>query len=167
MSDDLTDITGGDPRRARVLRDHLTYLADAPDPRLREMAQAVLNGDVSLRQATMSDGYSDAFGTFWTAYQDTSPDERAELAAKSQRHISARTSASPKRCSWRPKLRLGCFTVEAACESVAKATKVRILHPPPAVRTALSARGDTDAALAAPHGVIAATQACGRRECGR
>jgi hypothetical protein len=91
MTDDLTDIAGGDLRRARLLRDHLTQLTHASDPRLREMAKAVLNGEVSLRQASRSETYSaaisDAFNTFWTTYQEMSPEERAELTGQGYEHI--------------------------------------------------------------------------------
>ena len=92
MSDDITDIVGGDNRRAHVLRDNLTKLADGPDPLLREMATGVLNGDVRLRDAAASDAYSDVlagtFHTFWTAYQDMTPEERADLVAQGNDHIA-------------------------------------------------------------------------------
>ena len=68
MTDDLTDIAGGDPRRARLLRDHLTRLTQAPDQRLREMANAVLKDDISLREATRSDAFSSAIGEAFGAF---------------------------------------------------------------------------------------------------
>ncbi len=55
------------------------------------MAEAVLNGEVSLRQASQCDTYSaaigDAFNTFWTTYQEMSPEERAELTGQGYEHI--------------------------------------------------------------------------------
>jgi hypothetical protein len=82
---DLTDIAGDDPRRLRALRDSLSQLAESPQPELRELAQAVLNGEVTLRSAALSSAYAhpldDAFGSFWTYYNQLTPDERSELEA--------------------------------------------------------------------------------------
>lgn len=91
MTNDFSDITGGDTRRGRVLEDNLNQLANGRDPLLREMAKAVLDGELRLRDATQSDTYgsalSEAFVTFWTKYEDMSPEERAELAGLGCQYI--------------------------------------------------------------------------------
>ncbi|WP_422744952.1 hypothetical protein ACN27B_11975 [Micromonospora sp. WMMD754] len=82
---DITDIASNDPRRMKALRDSLDRLADSPQPELREMARAVLNGNITLRTAALTSAYgpalSDAFGTFWTYYSQLAPEERQQLEA--------------------------------------------------------------------------------------
>ncbi|MEK8109273.1 hypothetical protein NKG94_40415 [Micromonospora sp. M12] len=82
---DLSDIAGGDPSRLRGLHDSLNRLADSPQPELREMARAVLDGDITLRTAVLSGAYApaltDAFNGFWTHYSQLSSEERSELEA--------------------------------------------------------------------------------------
>ncbi|SCE99171.1 hypothetical protein [Micromonospora chokoriensis] len=82
---DLSDITNGDPRRLRGLRDNLDRLANSPQPELREMARAVLDGELTLRTAALSSAYApalgDAFNEFWTYYSQLSPHGRSELEA--------------------------------------------------------------------------------------
>ncbi|MEU8083830.1 hypothetical protein AB0B57_09455 [Micromonospora sp. NPDC049101] len=49
---------------------------------LREMARAVLDGEVPLRTAALSSAYATALSdAFWTHYSQISPDERTELEA--------------------------------------------------------------------------------------
>ena len=82
---EIADIAGGDPRRVKALRDSLDRLADSPQPELREMARAVLDGHMTLRNAAPTSTYgpaiSDAFGTFWTYYSQLDPEERRQLEA--------------------------------------------------------------------------------------
>lgn len=82
---DLDDVAGGDPHRLRALRDSLSQLADSPKRELRELARAVLTGEIDLRTAALSSAYapalSDAFDTFWTHYSKLSSGERSELEA--------------------------------------------------------------------------------------
>ncbi|MER7455648.1 hypothetical protein [Micromonospora sp. NPDC126480] len=82
---DLADIAGNDPRRLRALGDCLNQLADSPQRELRELAHAVLNGEITLRTAALSSVYatalSDAFDRFWTHYSELTLDERSELEA--------------------------------------------------------------------------------------
>jgi hypothetical protein len=85
MTDALLDPAGGDPARARMLRENLARLADGPDLQLREMSRAVLRGELSLRSAALGDTYGAALGrafaAFWAHYQELEPEEREELAA--------------------------------------------------------------------------------------
>lgn len=91
MTDELTDIAGGDPRRAQVLRDCLTQFADGPESELRDMARAVLNGEIQLREAARSSTYGAAMGesfeTFWARYRQLSPEERADLEASGREYL--------------------------------------------------------------------------------
>ncbi|SCG69563.1 hypothetical protein [Micromonospora zamorensis] len=88
---DLSDIADGDPRRLRSLRDSLDRLANSPQPELREMARAVLDGEVPLRMAALSGAYApalgDAFDSFWTYYSQLSPDERSEFEASAYTYL--------------------------------------------------------------------------------
>ena len=83
--DDRDDITGGDERRADALRHALNQLGRSNNPLLREMAAAVQDGQLSLRQAVASTTYSDEltqpFRTFWKAYQEMTTQQRDDLAA--------------------------------------------------------------------------------------
>ena len=80
---DLHDITGGDEPRTRELHDALVRLADGTNPLLREMAAAVLNGELGLREAVASDTYAsqltEPFKGFWTQYQEQTAGEREHL----------------------------------------------------------------------------------------
>ncbi|MFV2104640.1 hypothetical protein [Micromonospora sp. LOL_024] len=82
---DLADIAGDDPRRLHALRDSLHQLADSPHRELRELARAVLDGEITLRAAVLSSAYApalgEAFDRFWSHYQQLTPEERQELAA--------------------------------------------------------------------------------------
>ncbi|MEU3454263.1 hypothetical protein ABZ671_11755 [Micromonospora sp. NPDC006766] len=86
--DDLDDIAGGDARRAAALSDALDRLGRSDNPLLREMASAVKDGELTLREAVSSDAYSaelrPPFRTFsfWKAYQELTPQERDDLAAR-------------------------------------------------------------------------------------
>lgn len=81
--DDLDDITGGDEKQARALHQLLDQLARCDNPLLREMATAVQDGQLTLREAANSGTYGDAlagpFVSFWTAYQEMTPEERDNL----------------------------------------------------------------------------------------
>lgn len=85
--DDLDDITGGDEKRGQALRQVLDQLTRSNNPLLREMATAVQDGQLTLRQAATSNTYGTEltapFHTFWTAYQEMTPEERDDLAARS------------------------------------------------------------------------------------
>ncbi|HEX8347722.1 MAG TPA: hypothetical protein VF657_23760 [Actinoplanes sp.] len=92
MADDLLDLAGGNHRLASVLRGQLATLSSGPDAVLREMADAVLKGELAVRDATHSDIYGSAigvaFGTFWTAYQAMTPEARTELAEPGHQHLA-------------------------------------------------------------------------------
>ncbi|WP_435149461.1 hypothetical protein [Micromonospora aurantiaca (nom. illeg.)] len=81
--DDLDDITGGDEKRRRTLRQLLDQLARSNNPLLREMATAVQDGQLTLREAATSSTYGNEltapFATFWNAYQEMTPEERDNL----------------------------------------------------------------------------------------
>ncbi|MEU7591331.1 hypothetical protein AB0A95_34170 [Micromonospora sp. NPDC049230] len=83
---DLDDIAAGDPHRSQALRDALTRLADGPNDLLREMATAVLNAEISLRDAVAADTYAaeltKPFHAFWVQYEQMTPEEREHLAAQ-------------------------------------------------------------------------------------
>ncbi|MFE9959256.1 hypothetical protein [Micromonospora sp. NPDC005299] len=85
--DDPDDITGGDEKRGQALRQVLGQLARSNNPLLREMATAVQEGQLTLRQAASSNTYgaelTAPFHTFWNAYQEMTSEERDGLAARS------------------------------------------------------------------------------------
>ncbi|MBF5032426.1 hypothetical protein IRY44_21970 [Micromonospora sp. ANENR4] len=84
---DLDYITGHDPKRSETLRQLLDQLARSKNPLLREMATAVRDGELTLRQAATSDTYgaelAAPFQTFWNAYEKMTPEERHALTASS------------------------------------------------------------------------------------
>ncbi|GAA2190835.1 hypothetical protein [Micromonospora lupini] len=84
--DDLDDITDGEENRTRALRRILDQLAHSDNPLLREMAAAVHDGQLTLRQAVTSPTYGGEltapFQTFWNAYQEMTPEERDDLASR-------------------------------------------------------------------------------------
>ncbi|MGC4874973.1 hypothetical protein ACLQ26_01735 [Micromonospora sp. DT43] len=86
--DGLDDIAGGDDERSHALRRILDRLAHSDNPLLREMAAAVQDGELTLRQAATSPIYGTEltapFQTFWNAYQKMTPEERNGLASGSQ-----------------------------------------------------------------------------------
>ncbi|MEU7673856.1 hypothetical protein AB0C42_03465 [Micromonospora taraxaci] len=88
LVDGLDDITGGDEIRTKALGRILDQLAYSTNPLLREMAAAVQDGQLTLRQAATSPTYGAEliapFQTFWNAYQQMTPDERDDLASRSQ-----------------------------------------------------------------------------------
>ncbi|MET7970882.1 hypothetical protein [Micromonospora sp. NPDC005305] len=83
----MDDITGADEQRGQALRQLVEQLARSNNPLLREMATAVQDGQLTLRQAATSNTYGTeltaSFQTFWTAYQEMTPEERDDLAARS------------------------------------------------------------------------------------
>ncbi|MEU5934506.1 hypothetical protein [Micromonospora sp. NPDC047187] len=82
--DDLDDIADGDPRRADALRDALEQLGRSNNSLLREMAAAIQDGHLTLRQAaaTYGDELTGPFRTFWKAYQGMTTQERDDLASR-------------------------------------------------------------------------------------
>lgn len=86
-ADEITDIAGGDPAMAKVLRESLRHLATgAAGPALQEMANDVLDGRITLREAVRHDHYAaalterlDAF-TEW--HDSLSPQERQATVLK-------------------------------------------------------------------------------------
>ncbi|GII25491.1 hypothetical protein [Planosporangium mesophilum] len=91
MHDSVYEMAGDDPRLAKLLRASLTKLAAGPDGRLKELADGVLGGHVDLRQAAMSDAYSDelgaAFGRFWSHYEQLDQRERDELVGQTEQQL--------------------------------------------------------------------------------
>ncbi len=91
MSDDLADVAGHDPRRERGLRSYLEQLSESRNDTLREMACAVLTGELSLRRVALSDAYSaelgEAFDTFWARYQCMNAHERDQLTTLGKDHL--------------------------------------------------------------------------------
>lgn len=85
---DLDDIAGGDEQRGQALRDALAELGHSGNPVLREMAAAIQNGGLSLREAVETTAYGDElagpFRTFWTMHQEKTSGERDDLAARDQ-----------------------------------------------------------------------------------
>jgi hypothetical protein len=92
MDDDtIYQVSGDDPRIARYLRASLTRLADGPEGPLREMADAVLRGDVDLRRAALSDAYGAELGTafqrFWSTYREMDPADRERAVRQAEEHL--------------------------------------------------------------------------------
>jgi hypothetical protein len=91
---ELLDMTRQDPAQARLLRKSLEQLASGRGgDALKEMAQDVLAGRSSLRDAARVTAYSEEILTQaspmterWAALSDA---ERAELAAEGERQIAA------------------------------------------------------------------------------
>lgn len=96
MNPEIIDLAGGDPCRARVVQNLLTKLAASPDPMLREMASGLLANDLSLREATASETYSEAlahgFQTFWKGYLALTSDEHEALLAEGHRFVESMSS---------------------------------------------------------------------------
>ncbi|SCG41316.1 hypothetical protein [Micromonospora zamorensis] len=86
--DDLDDITGGDEERTHDFRRLLEQLAQSKNPLLREMATAVQDGHLALRQAATSTTYGTELAapvqTFRNACQKLSPEERDNLASRAR-----------------------------------------------------------------------------------
>jgi hypothetical protein len=87
--DDIDDVAGGDEHRARTLRTALDHLRHSPNAVLREMATALQNGELGLREAAASSTYGNElaqpFRAFWQTYQKMTPDERDRLIERGQR----------------------------------------------------------------------------------
>lgn len=78
---EIMDVAGRDPARAVVIGLTLRRFASgASGELLKEMADAVLSGRVSLRQAAASDAYGQAIATgfdrFWSRYERLSESQR-------------------------------------------------------------------------------------------
>ena len=91
MSDSIDDVCGGDPRMAQFLRASLRQLADGDDDVLKEMAESVLSGEDSLREAATSNAYGPrlgiAFGRFAAYYAELDETARRQLAATAERYL--------------------------------------------------------------------------------
>jgi hypothetical protein len=90
MTDSIRDVAR-DPRKAKLLRASLQRLADGPDGLLKEMAESVLRGEVSLREAALSNVYGPelgaAFSRFSTYYDKLDEAERERLVATAERQL--------------------------------------------------------------------------------
>jgi len=91
MHESVYDVAGDDPRLAKLLRVTLTELAEGPRGPLREMAEAVLEGQQDLREAAMSDAYGTELGTaferFWSHYETLDEQERRDLVTRTERQL--------------------------------------------------------------------------------
>ncbi|GAA2548059.1 hypothetical protein GCM10010435_16760 [Winogradskya consettensis] len=91
MHDSVYDLAGDDPRLAKVLRASLRKLADGPDGPLKEMAEGVLNDQIDLRQAAMSQAYGDeigaAFNEFAGYFTKLDPEERDRIVQETQHQL--------------------------------------------------------------------------------
>jgi hypothetical protein len=88
----LDDLAHGDLGTKRMLRESLQRLADqGHSAELREMAQSVLGGRISLRQAALSQAYGSALServeAFAHEYQSMSLEERGALVDMGRRHL--------------------------------------------------------------------------------
>jgi hypothetical protein len=98
---EIMDVAGQDPARAVVLSLSLRRLSSgASGEVLKEMADAILSGRMSLRQAAASDAYSEAFAKgfdgFWARYERMSESERRRAVERGDaqlRRIRARLAA--------------------------------------------------------------------------
>lgn len=88
----LDDLAHGDPGTTRMLRESLRRLADqGHSAELREMAQGVLGGRITLREAALSQAYGSALAervqTFLHEYQSMAPAEREALVDEGRRRL--------------------------------------------------------------------------------
>ncbi|MEU7905887.1 hypothetical protein [Actinoplanes sp. NPDC049118] len=83
MADEILDIAHGNRRLAAEIERTLAELAKNGSEVMREMATAVLKGEISLREVASSSTYGDEVAAgldkFWKQYQAMSPEERTEL----------------------------------------------------------------------------------------
>jgi hypothetical protein len=84
---EIMDVAGQDPARAVVVGLALRRLASgAKGELLKEMAESVLSGRISLRQAVASDAYGEAvtkgFDRFWSRYERLSESQRRRAVEK-------------------------------------------------------------------------------------
>lgn len=90
--DQFTDMTAGDPVRARQLRTSLQTILDrSNDSTLREMAREVLSGRLSLRDAAKVPAYGEAMRAGMQqglrAYEEMSESERREAEEEGRRQL--------------------------------------------------------------------------------
>ncbi|MGN9809929.1 hypothetical protein ACTMSW_11290 [Micromonospora sp. BQ11] len=82
----LDDITSGNEHRTQALHRVLDQLARSNNPLLSEMANAVQDGQLTLRQAATTEPYGTElaapFQTFWNTYQEMTPEERDDLTSR-------------------------------------------------------------------------------------
>lgn len=98
---EIMDVAGQDPARAVVVSLTLRRLASgASGELLKEMADGVLSGRISLRQAVASDAYGEAvtkgFDRFWSRYERMSESQRRRAIEKGDaqlRRIRTRLAA--------------------------------------------------------------------------
>ncbi|MGH3798898.1 MAG: hypothetical protein ACRDTD_01975 [Pseudonocardiaceae bacterium] len=89
----MIDVAGGDPALSRHLRHCLKVLRDHTDnPEFRELADDIMAGRRSLRQAFTSPIFAQALNPqvaqFAQRYEQLSADEREWLAAEGQRQFA-------------------------------------------------------------------------------
>lgn len=89
----MLDVAGGDPALSRHLRNCLKVLRDRTDnPQFRELADDIMAGRRSLRQAFTSPAFAQALNPqvaqFAQRYEQLSTDERERLAAEGQRQFA-------------------------------------------------------------------------------
>jgi hypothetical protein len=98
---EIMDVAGQDPARAVVVSLALRRLASgAKGELLKEMAESVLSGRTSLRQAAASDAYGQAIATgfdrFWSRYEGLSEAQQRRAVEKGDaqlRRIRTRLAA--------------------------------------------------------------------------
>jgi hypothetical protein len=88
----LDDVAHGDLGTKRMLRESLQRLADqGHSAELREMAQSVLGGRITLREAALSQAYGAALServeAFVHDYQSMDADERDALVDEGRRRL--------------------------------------------------------------------------------
>lgn len=87
------DVAGGDPALSRHLRNCLKVLRDRTDnPEFRELADDILAGRRSLREAATSPAFAQALNPqveqFAQRYEQLSDDERERFAAEGERQFA-------------------------------------------------------------------------------
>lgn len=89
----MLDVAGGDPALSRHLHNCLKMLRDRTDnPEFRELADGIMAGRCSLRQACTSPAFAQALNPqvaqFAQRYEQLSADERERLSAEGQRQFA-------------------------------------------------------------------------------
>lgn len=89
----MIDVAGGDPALSRHLRNCLKVLRDRTDnPEFRELADDIMAGRRSLREAVTSPAFAQALNPqveqFAQRYEQLSADERERLAAEGERQFA-------------------------------------------------------------------------------
>lgn len=89
----MIDVAGGDPALSRHLRSCLKVLRDRTDnPGFRELADEIMSGRRSLREAVTSPVFSQVLNSqvarFAHRYEQLSDDERERFAAEGERQFA-------------------------------------------------------------------------------